>query len=69
MIYEVLQHGDSLNYYVRNKETGRRVVERVTFAQATLTAKNLEIIHKTVEGVELEASGLWPREIDVEGKL
>jgi len=67
MIYEVLQHADTLQYYVRNRETGRRVVEHVSFAQATLTAQNLEMVGRTMREVQASSLVDWPTEIDIEG--
>lgn len=65
--YEVLQHADDLtSYYVRNRVTGRRVVARVSFNQATETANHLEL-RAAIQ--ELDAVVFpWPREIDTDTK-
>jgi hypothetical protein len=66
--YEVLQHGDDLRYYVRNKHTGRHVVEHVSFSQATKTAKALEARTEEASWGEETCAGEWPRELDIDTK-
>ena len=66
MNYEVLQHADDLgHYFVRNKKTGRHVIEHCSYKQAQDTAKALEFTRLVALSEKLSAEE-WPKELDID---
>jgi len=65
-MYEVLQHADDLGrYFVRNKQTGRHVIEHCSFKQALDTANALEFT-RLVQQSQQAVADEWPRELDID---